>query len=385
MNATNGDPLSRGLDWLQHAALPLWTSAGWDEGAGMFVERLDLNGRPLAGVPRRVMVQARQIYVMAVACRRNWLSGADRFLDVAVRTMIRRYHAVDGRPGWAFSIGPHGDIDPRRDLYAHAFVLLALAGAFTLTGEPELRRLAMTTMSFLDEHLASPAGGYVESYPETDVPRRQNPHMHLFEALIAWHGADPDGGYLDLASNVLELLGRHFLKGRTPVLTEFFGANWEAPSESELSFEPGHHFEWAWLLERFSVSGGRSTTDLSERLLRPALRFGIDPSGLIFDEVSAVGRPARRSFRLWPHAEAAKAMTTAAARHSGAPSPEDFLEVLQRDFLDPAHPGSWIDHFESDGQTLSRFAPASSLYHLVCAYDTLTAEERPHAIPSLPS
>lgn len=337
----------------------------------MFVERLDMDGRPLADVPRRVMVQARQVVVMAVACRRNWLPGADRFLDIAVLTMIRRYHAVDGEPGWAFSVGPNGAIDPRRDLYAHAFVLLALAAAFTVTGEPEFRQLAHTTLAFLDRQMTSLAGGYVESYPETDVPRRQNPHMHLFEALLAWSEADPDGGYLDRANSLLELLERRFLKGTTPVLTEFFGANWEAPSDLELSFEPGHHFEWAWLLDRFSANGGRPTTSLSECLLRPALRFGIDRSGRVLDEVSAAGRFARRSSRLWPHAEAARAMTTAAARHSGGPPPENFLEVLHRDFLHPAHTGSWIDHLDSDGQILSQFAPASSLYHLVCAYDEI--------------
>jgi mannose/cellobiose epimerase-like protein (N-acyl-D-glucosamine 2-epimerase family) len=49
------------------SALPAWSTAGFDAGAGRFSERLDWSGAPL-DVPHRSMVQARQIYVHARAC-----------------------------------------------------------------------------------------------------------------------------------------------------------------------------------------------------------------------------------------------------------------------------------------------------------------------------
>jgi mannose/cellobiose epimerase-like protein (N-acyl-D-glucosamine 2-epimerase family) len=46
------------VDWVASAALPVWSTAGWNPEAGRFRERLDLAGAPLA-VPHRSMVQAR--------------------------------------------------------------------------------------------------------------------------------------------------------------------------------------------------------------------------------------------------------------------------------------------------------------------------------------
>lgn len=42
--------------------LPLWSSEGWDSSRGGFVERLDIVGKADYLSPRRVLVQARQVY-----------------------------------------------------------------------------------------------------------------------------------------------------------------------------------------------------------------------------------------------------------------------------------------------------------------------------------
>jgi len=42
--------------------LPLWSTEGWDNKAGGFIERLDRDGRADRLAPRRVRVQARQSY-----------------------------------------------------------------------------------------------------------------------------------------------------------------------------------------------------------------------------------------------------------------------------------------------------------------------------------
>ena len=74
-------------------------------------------------------------------------------------------------------------IDAHRDLYDHAFILLALASAARLLPAPPLRQEALDLLGYLDARFAHPLGGYVEVLPPT-LPRRQNPHMHLLEALL---------------------------------------------------------------------------------------------------------------------------------------------------------------------------------------------------------
>lgn len=361
-----------GLGWLTGSALPLWAGVGWDDRAGLFVERLDLAGRAVQGVPRRVMVQARQIFVMSVAHRRGWSSGARAPLERAAEGMVRLFHAPDGRPGWVFSVDDDGRVvDPTRDLYAHAFVLLALACTFRTTGERAWLDLADETLAFLDDNMADAAGGYRETWPEPKRPRRQNPHMHLFEALLSLHEADGKGGYLNRAKRLLHLAESRFVLGAGPSLVEFFADDWTPVQPGPFTFEPGHHFEWVWLLEWFEKLGGGETAPLAARLLEAALRSGIAGSGLAIDEAREDGTVVQASTRLWPQTEAAKAMTTDVARGMGAPAPSAFLEVLHRHFLAPAFPGSWIDHLSPTGEPLSAFAPASSLYHIVCAYDVV--------------
>ncbi len=356
------------LRWLTGQALPLWAEAGWDDGAGLFVERLDLAGNPLHDAPRRAMVQARQIFSYSVAARRGWCGGfGDRLLPAA-DTLIRRFYAVDDAPGWIFSVHRSGrPNDTRRDLYAHAFMLLALAEVAATTGERRFLALADETLAFLDAHMAHPAGGYVDALPGSpDGPLRQNPHMHLFEALLALHGADPARDYLDRAAVLAALMERRFLRGSA--LVEVFDADWTPRGGPDFPFEPGHHFEWAWLLTRFARLSGRRQSGAAAALWRSAIAHGTERNGLVLDEAS-VGRGAlRRSARLWPHAEAAKAACCGLGA-SEDPSAGDFLAALHDRFLAPAFPGSWIDHFDAGGWPLTDFAPASSLYHICCALD----------------
>lgn len=63
------------LRWLSEAALPLWTTRGFDAELGLFHERLDFFGEPRRLLPRRLMVQCRQIYVLCHASLRGLFDG----------------------------------------------------------------------------------------------------------------------------------------------------------------------------------------------------------------------------------------------------------------------------------------------------------------------
>jgi len=215
------------------------------------VEQLDFDGTPHLDAPRRVMVQARQIYVYALAHRRAWFSAGEALSFNAYDSMKRHYHAADGLPGWVFSIHRDGRIhDSNRDLYAHAFVLFALASIAQLTGEREPLDRAQETLAFLDQSMSASSGGYIESWPTPSAPRRQNPHMHLLEAVLALHEVDPSGGHLERAEALVLLAVERFIHGGSGegVLVEFFDDSLAPLDGTDYPFEPGHHFEWVWLL-----------------------------------------------------------------------------------------------------------------------------------------
>jgi hypothetical protein len=63
-------------DWIAAKALPVWSTAGFDAGQGMFQERLDWSGRPQGTVPRPAMVQPPDPCLRP--CRATWLVSPRR-------------------------------------------------------------------------------------------------------------------------------------------------------------------------------------------------------------------------------------------------------------------------------------------------------------------
>ena len=173
------DSLSDAAACLRHWAidrgLPLWAAAGFDHQHGRFVERLTLQGMPLPDVPARLLVQARQVYSYALAARRGWYGEAKQLTERAFASMVRDYRGPDGRAGWVFSIHRDGSVaDPRRDLYSHAFVLLAAGSYFQVTGDRSALAVADGTLAYLDTDLRAPrGGGYLEGNTTSNAPRRQ--------------------------------------------------------------------------------------------------------------------------------------------------------------------------------------------------------------------
>ena len=102
---------------------------------------------PITALPRRLMVQARQIVVYARADLAGWYAGGKGLAQAAFETVCRRYRSADGAPGWLFSVQPDGrPADRTRDLYTHAFVLYMLAWLYRMDGEPSMLALADETL-----------------------------------------------------------------------------------------------------------------------------------------------------------------------------------------------------------------------------------------------
>lgn len=355
----------RGL--MIEGALPLWAGQGWDSVRGGFVDRLDKNGVADREAPRRLRVQARQIYCFAKAAQLGWYPAGR---DVALRGlehMLATAKSPDGRPGYASLLAADGTVlSATRDTYDHAFVLLALASVYQLDRDAQVRAEIESVLRFLDGDLKSPHGGYMEGIP-TSLPRRQNPHMHLFEAMIALFDATHDMVFQNRAGEIFSLFLAHFYEPRTGVLGEYFEEDWSRILP--VSVEPGHQAEWVWLLKGFERITGCPTSKYRSALLASALRFRDARTGCLVDEGNVEGQIIKSSGRCWPQTEIAKAWMAQA--ESGEAGAEDearaALMRLERYYL--CHPvkGGWYDQFDRDNGMALETIPASSFYHVLCA------------------
>jgi mannose-6-phosphate isomerase len=97
------------VQWMIGTALPLWSTAGFDEAGGRFFERLDWDGQPLTLAPHRAMVQARQIYVFAHAASLGWYPSGARLAEIAMASLLRDFRPTASK-GFAFSVNREGAI-----------------------------------------------------------------------------------------------------------------------------------------------------------------------------------------------------------------------------------------------------------------------------------
>ena len=376
------DRLFAFVDWTVERALPVWAERGFDAEVGRFRERLDPAGHPIA-IPHRSMVQARQIYVYAHAAELGWMPRGGDMADRAMATLLRDFcEEGTDTASFAFSIDPAGGgiISPVRDAYAHAFVLFSLAALYRVTGALRLLDVADKTIRYLDVGLADAVhGGLFDAAPVTMREKRQNPHMHLLEAYLFLEQAAPGRGYAERAGALVRLFRDRLLRRPPGVLLEYFAEDWSAHPDAARRglWEPGHHFEWVWLLTRYTQLTGDDVGDLAAGLHDVACRHGIAPDGLIHDELDLAMTVTKPSHRVWPHSEAIKA---AVVRHDAGdphalPLANAMAGALLDTFLDRPFAGGWVDHVALDGAPLVDYAPASTLYHLFLA----TAEAAPLA------
>ncbi|WP_395945987.1 AGE family epimerase/isomerase [Brevundimonas sp.] len=349
---------SRVSHWLFDQALPLWAQRGVD-GDGRFYEHLDFDGRAVTGARRRTRVQARQIYVFCEAAALGWDAGR-AVAQAGLEGMIATCRRDDGL--WVAATDDSGAVvDETADLYDLAFVLFALAAAHRVLGDARARSLALETLAVINRLMAAPHGGWREALPSRQ-PRRQNPHMHLLEAMLAWQATAPDPAFEAAAGVSLDLCRRHFLVDGA--IREYFTADWTPDPATGHIVEPGHFEEWAWLL-RQAEAAGLGSAQAAEGLHRRAVEQGLK-DGFMIREMDPAGAPIDAGRRLWAQTEAIR--TALVFRDVGA---ADLIAATFDTHLATAVPGLWIDSYDAEGRSADKVVPASSLYHLMTAFSEL--------------
>ena len=365
--------------WLLDHAYTHWWSHGADLERGGFYERLAQDGAGLLE-PRRARVNPRQIYCYSRADHLGWSGPARQAVQHGLDYFLR-YYRRDDRLFRGVVNSDGSVVSERAVLYDQAFALLALARAYDLFSRDEYRQMARELHDVLRAQLGHHIAGFEESQPRI-LPLISNSHMHLLEASLEWGELDRDPMWARLAEEIVELALTCFLDPTTGFVLEFFDRDWRpALGVDGRVVEPGHQYEWAWLLLRWAVRNKEARSaaraiDVARKLVTLAEAHGVDRTrGVVVNTMltDKVVRDAQA--RLWPQTERIKAACTMAELTRNpvywAAADEAARALLK--YLTTPVPGLWYDKMTVQGTLVEEPAPASSFYHIVCAIDVMDA------------
>jgi len=361
--------------WLCDAAYPLWSTRGVDP-AGGFHERLAQNGEPLAE-PRRSRVNPRQAYCFAVAHSLGWRGDTSALVRHGLDYWVARFRRPDGL--YRTLVNADGSVrDDRALLYDQAFGLLAFNVSAMGEERAEHERHSRELLELVMKHMKRSGPGFESGVPASPL-LQSNPHMHLFEAALAGCEVCSESSlWKQLAAEIAELALTKFIDPVSGALREFFDADWNpAPGVEGRIVEPGHQFEWAWLLLRWGGKKNARARTAALKLIDIGERHGVR-NGLAINSLLDDFSPHDAGARLWPQTERLKAAALAARCTGDAkylPMAAAAADGLLR-YLDCPIPGLWRDRIDADGRVVDEPAPASSFYHLVAAVAEISALAR---------
>ena len=359
--------------WVSRELLPKWAALGFAE-SGAALERFTAAGEPDWNADKRLRVQARQLFTLSYGFKNGLIpegktlaAGVNRFIDTVCHDSLPGYYPM--------SVDASDNIkDAHSDLYDIAFFFLAFAWQKSAFNDDSALDKARALALHINDVLASEHGGWLEGTYAHNI-RRQNPHMHLFEAFLELYAVSKDTFWLDMSSSVYALFEKHFYDEQHGVLLEYFTTDWQPCPAQGTVVEPGHMMEWVWLLNQYQRHSGISTEIYQQTLYSNARRMGL-PAGYrwLADTVTPEGEVVSDTFKSWPMTEWIKAALVMrdSADAEGADAfitdASFAINQLIDGFSHPSLPAHYTYVIAADGSPVEGMMPASTLYHLCMAH-----------------
>lgn len=341
--------------------VPMWQGPGWNGELALPYESLDADHTPLPPQRYRAMACARQLYVFASLI--GEVPQAEERAAALFRSLQRHFHDAE-HGGWFYSIDPQGvPLDTSKDLYTHAFILFACAHYWDKVREPLVESVLNAALEVIARRFATGDGLYEASlkrdWSTVESGPLQNPLMHLAEAFLVVLSVREDA---NVRQALLSLCDAMFKCFTDPAL----GVMMEKPLKAvDNWFEPGHQFEWYYLLVSSPLLRDGKLRMALEHSFEYTEQRGVDrESGAVCAMLSLEPHAAPRDAtqRIWAQAEYLRALTL---RPDGPQVLLAQLRALQQHFL---HAKGWNECLDADGIVSRRDMPSTTPYHLMTCY-----------------
>ena len=336
-------------DHLLEDVLPNWLKSSVTE-EGLFLPHLDRRWNRLGKDYGTLVSQSRLLYNFSKGYELTKNKRYLRAVESGARFLIRNFKD-EKYGGWFWSCNRDGRVlDAHKNSYGHAFVTFGLAHAFRVTGNENLKAMALETWRTLKTRFRDEHGGFwwrlSRKFEEVEEIKSQNPIMHTFEALLSL--GDLDGlSYIHKdAETIADFVLNRLLRKRDGILPEVFTCDWkELPAEQGGRIDMGHAFEWAYLLSSAAERGlPEKYLSHAARFLEYGLEIAYDPkNGGIYSPATLEGKIMERRKGWWEQCEAIRALMHFAVvrgRSELWKPLEKTVDFVKRFYVDPEF-GGW--------------------------------------------
>jgi cellobiose epimerase len=300
--------------------LPFWMNHAVDLENGGFYGKIADDMTIDTEAPRSAVLNTRILWTFSAASRLlgdAYLSTADRAFDYVANKFRDPQYG-----GLFWMLDNRGAmVSDRKQIYAQAFGIYALAEYYRATKRTESLVLAQQIFRLIEQHSCDgELAGYWEarardwspladmrlSEKDLNSPKSMNTHLHIMEAYTNLLRVWRDPALVARQADLLRIMLDRIFDMRTGHMRLFFDRQWHSLT-SGVSY--GHDIEANWLLvEAAEVLGD---ADLLERARGVALilaqnvyRQGLDKDGSLFYEADGRGTLTDANKHWWAQAEA---------------------------------------------------------------------------------
>ncbi len=349
------------------------------------------DGTPWTDRPRETWITCRMAHVYSMASLLG-IDGAEALADAALRGLAGELKDTE-HGGWFAGRTADGEILPRKQCYAHAFVILAATSAL-LAKRPGARALLTEALEIFDRYFWEEAEGMTVDAWDTDFTtcdpyRGVNANMHTVEAFLAVADATGDLTYRARAGRIIARV-IEFAKVNDWRIPEHYREDWrpdldchkDRPDDPFQPYgaTPGHGIEWARLITQWVAAAFEGTDapeakpflEAAEELYGRAIADGWNADGArgIVYTTDWNGKPVVHDRMHWTLAEALNTSAVlwhVTGKERYAEEYAAFSRYLDEVVLDHVN-GSWFHQLDEKNRLLGTVWPGKSdLYHAVQA------------------
>ncbi len=287
-------------DELVNNILPFWSEKMIDNKNGGFYGRIDGTGNVYKDADKGCVLNARILWTFSAAFRilknPEYLETAKRAKDYLSEKF---FDYENGGVYWL--LNSEGEMkDGKKQIYAQAFAIYALAEYYSVTGDKSGLEKAISLFQLIEKYsYDEKLGGYYEAFSrewgqlddlrlsskDANEKKTMNTHLHVLEAYTNLYKIWKNDFLKKQLGKLIEIFTDKIVNKVTYNLNMFFDDKWNDKTDL-VSY--GHNIEASWLIyEAATVLGNEAVTEKVENIcikIADASKKGIMSDGSMIYE-----------------------------------------------------------------------------------------------------